>query len=153
MKKNRRAGWLGVTLFLFAVSSSAPLFIPVTQQYSGAQAWQNYLVGGLFWGGLLLGIGGTLALSISRKRHSKAEEEKKGGLPSFLHFFSNIPACAADIVFFLAVIALTLCSLIQGATPMLSYVLMALTLFALECHCVFNGKNFIEVIKKRSDSI
>lgn len=103
----------------------------------------NVLVGVMFWATLILGIVTQIILGYTRKnwfvrnRIRRSHVKSKVGVIVFLR---NAPACVADGLFAVSLIALIISIVVTNATGYACYVFMALTVFSFCLHCVFNGK-------------
>lgn len=103
----------------------------------------SIVVGIMFWASLVLGVATQVLLGYARKtwfvrnRIRRSRTKSRVGVIAFLQ---NVPACIADGLLAVSLIALSVAVVVTDATGYLCYVFMALTVFAFCMHCIFNGK-------------
>ena len=138
----KKAGYRSILLAsigAFAVSSASFLLIPVSS-FSGTSLQKTlaYLVGILFWSGLIAGT----AMSAVLGKIRRTEHYKKYDLPGALCFFKNKKAKLFDIVMIAAAVALIITSIIGAGTGWVYMILLSACVFSVYMHSVFNGNNY-----------
>ncbi len=134
-------------------TSSFSLILSYFGDYQGniINVIMAYAVGVLFWLGLIIGYVLLFILSKHRKAKTKAKKCK----PGIIVFFSNKPAKIAD----LTMVGSLILTLAFTFIPFLSFgietVFLAILVFSIHMHCLFNGVNFkyINSINKRESKI
>lgn len=136
--------------------SVSPLSILLTfwGDYSGTilNVILAYLVGVLFWVGLIVGI--VLLLVINKHRKADESFRVKKKLPGIISFFSNQYAIVADVVTAISLIFLLVFLFVPWFNQGVTVALIAIFLFAFNMHCVLNGMNFKYIqylIKRRAE--
>ena len=121
----------------FFISSATVWFIPLAS-FEG-QVWQRiiaYILGSIFWTGLIAGIVFLSILNQIRKknRHIKA-------IP-FVRFFSNRIALVFDIAAIVSFAGIFFVLFFNGLNQWISAGIIFTFAFSLEMHGMFNGENF-----------
>lgn len=145
MKRNKYKKIMLISVFCFTVSSLSFLLIPFSDfRGMGIKQTMAYMVGGLFWLGLILGLVITIILGNIRKRDS----HKKHAIPGLLCFFKNKRAMQCDIVMFAALILFVISQKLLGIYHLASIILLSTTLFSVYLHSILNGNNYAYAIQK-----
>lgn len=135
-------------------TSSFSLILSYFGDYQGniINVIMAYAVGVLFWLGLIIGYVLLFILS----KHRKAKTKPKKSKPGIIVFFSNKPAKIAD----LTMVGSLILTLVFTFIPFLSFgieiVFLAILVFSIHMHCLFNGVNFKyinSIINKRESKI
>ncbi len=137
----------------FLIMSAAFLIIPLESEtlISGLSVF-SFAAGIMFWATLVLSIVFLVILSVRRKQFYKKyglklnNDIKRIGLFSF---FKNKVAIVVDIVMVICLTALVTVFLISGGTEYICYVFIALSVFTVTMHCLFNGKIYFYVDARR----
>ncbi|MBQ7134424.1 MAG: hypothetical protein IJO20_08030 [Ruminococcus sp.] len=108
-----------------------------------------YLVGVLFWAGLISGCAMLFVVNKHRKADKSFRSKKK--LPGVISFFSNQHAMLADVFMAISFVLLLVFLFVPWFNQGVTVVLIAVFLFAFNMHCVLNGMNFkyIQYMKKK----
>lgn len=134
-----------ISILCFAVSSLSFFLIPFSNfRSSGIEQTMAYMVGGLFWLGLISGLIVTTILSHIRKKDSK----KKNRLPGVLCFFKNKRAKQCDVTMFIALVLFIISQKLLGLYHWVSIILLSITLFSVYLHSILNGNNYAYAIQK-----
>lgn len=145
MKVNRCMNLILYSQIGFAISAFSFLLIPLSDfRGNSLQKTIAYLIGGLFWFGLAVGMIFTAILSRIRKSDSK----KKHSIPGVLYFFKNKRAAQCDIAMIISLILLLIFQKLFGTYHMVSIILLSITLFTVYLHAVLNGSNYAYVMQK-----
>lgn len=134
--------WLLVSIFGYLVMSISFTIMPLIDQQ--ASPFIDKLPGLMFWSFLLIGAVSQIVLAVRRNKWLNANgiegpssAKCRIGLLSFMR---NLPACLADGLFVLSLIALIIAVIMTDGMGYLCYVFLAFTVFSFCMHCVFNGK-------------
>ncbi len=129
----------------YACSAASFLLIPVSDFRSdGVERILAYLVGVLFWLGLLLGL--VLTHRLSRIR--KAAQHKAYKRPGLLCFFRNRRAVICDAAMLASLLCLIVLQKLLGASHTASVALLSVTFFNVYLHAVLNGNNYAYAIQR-----
>ena len=151
--KNRVS--FGVTflgmVFCLLISAVSTVFVPfIANKNADTERIWTLLVGGLFWGGLFLALVIVIILSKMRAKLENgegAENKKKNRMIPPLCFFSNLIATVFDLLFVVSVAAVVVTQFVGGMNQSIVISSMFFAIFSFEMHCVFNGKNYIFLLK------
>lgn len=145
MKINAYRKVLLYSVLCFAVSSISFLCIPFSDfNKNGIKRIMVYMVGGLFWSGLIVGLVLTAILSSWRKKDSK----KKCKRPGILYFFRNKQAMRCDSAMFLMIVLFIISQNFLGLYHWISIILLSSMLFSIYMHSVLNGDNYAYAIQR-----
>lgn len=129
---------LGISLGSFLVMSASFLLMPLEGM--------KQIPGLMFWCGLGLGFASQISLEIRRRaffRHynvrRKNMQKPRCGL---LSFGSNRLAAVIDILLLVSILATVLVFVLTKGYGYICYVFVAVTIFFLCLHCIFNGRNY-----------
>lgn len=129
----------------YACSAASFLLIPISDfRGEGLERILAYLVGVLFWLGLLLGL--VLTHRLSRIR--KAAQYKAYQRPGLLCFFRNRRAVVGDIALLVSLLCLIVLQKLLGASHTASVALLSVTCFNVYLHAVFNGNNYAYAVQR-----
>lgn len=134
-----------VSIVCFSLSSMSFLLIPISD-FNGTliQRILAYMVGGLFWGGLLVGLIMTSILSFWIKR----DFQKKRRLPGILCFFKNKQAKGCDCAMFLILVLFIVSQRILGLYHWISIILLSCMLMSIYMHSVLNGEIYAYIMQR-----
>ena len=145
MKVSKYRRMLLYSIFGFAVSAFSFMLIPLSDfRGSALQKTIAYMIGALFWLGLISGLIITIKLGQIRKNFS----EKKYKLPGVMCFFKNKQAICCDVLMGASVILLVIFQKLFGTYHIASIVLLSLTVFLVYIHSIVNGNNFAYATQK-----
>lgn len=101
-----------------------------------------YLMGVVFWGGLIAGY--VLLFIVNKHRKQKSSSQKAEKKPKFgiITFFSNKPAIIADVVMCLSLVLTIVFTFVHVLNDGLWTVFGSIFLCAIHLHIIFNGANF-----------
>jgi 4-hydroxybenzoate polyprenyltransferase len=134
-----------ISILCFAVSSLSFILIPFSNfRGNGVEQAMAYMVGVLFWLGLISGLVITAWLGRIRKKDSK----KKNKLPGVLCFFKNKWAMQCDIAMIAAFVLFVIFQKFMGIYHWISIILLSITLFSVYLHSILNGNNYMYAIRK-----
>ena len=144
MGLNPRLGFI-LSVFFFFVSSAVIWFAPLLSSGSDSkQKIHPYILGIIFWAGLLLGF--VFVFLINRKR--KKERDQRG--TPLIWFFQNPIAIVLDILLILSTGGLLFVLFIKGMNRWVSAAITFTFVFSLEMHGMFNGENFKHIFRKNN---
>lgn len=134
-----------ISIVCLALSSMSFLLIPISD-FNGTliQRILAYMVGGLFWGGLLVGLIMTAILSSWMKKDS----QKKRRFPGILCFFRNKQARIFDCAMFIIIVLFSVSQRILGLYHWISIILLSCTLMSIYMHSVLNGKIYAYIMQR-----
>lgn len=130
----------------YAMVTLSVLVLPLSGIGNQAAAQMfGYLVGILFWLGILLGTVFYINLSrkmksVITKRNSKKKQTKK--IPSGLRFFHNKYGRAADICLIVGLIGSIAAIVLEKQVPWMQWVFMVVLITAVWMHFLLNGITF-----------
>jgi len=102
-----------------------------------------YIVGGVFWAGLLFTYIFTGAAAVYRRRDLDAEKSGRYiGKPGFLCFFQNLEAKIMDVLMIVSVLALATEIALDVHNSVFALGTIFLTIFSVHMHGILNGKNY-----------
>lgn len=143
--------WVIVSIGSFALMSASFLLIPLDKTVEQYDA-MDIIPGVMFWLFLILGITGQILLTIRRKRYMRTDRKKKiqemKSRIGLLSLFTNIPAIVADVGFVISLIAFVIAIKATDGMGYICYILLAVCVFTICLHCIFNGKSFNYVIEQ-----
>lgn len=129
----------------FGISACSFLFIPLSD-FNGtkAQLYFAYLVGILFWLGLILGLLITFRLGNKRKKIGF----KMYKFPGVLCFFKNKKSKVCDMIMLISFIILIILQRVFGIYYWISIIFLSITLFLVYLHSILNGNNYAYIIQR-----
>ena len=132
---------LGISLGSFLVMSASFLLMPLEGM--------NQIPGLMFWCGLGLGFVTQISLETRRraffKRYNVRRKNMQKPRCGLLSFGSNQVATIIDILLLVSVLATALVFVLTKGYGYICYILIAITIFFLCLHCIFNGRNYFHV--------
>jgi hypothetical protein len=133
------------SIVCFAISSMSFFLIPVSD-FNGKLIHRilAYMVGGLFWGGLFVGLIMTAILSSWMKKDS----QKKRRFPGILCFFRNKQAKRYDCAMFLIFVLFIVSQRILGLYHWISIILLSCMLMSIYMHSVLNGEIYAYIMQR-----
>lgn len=158
MQKKKDFVFLIISIVSFLILSISFLIMPIeTNVGSGSVGAATIAAGTMFWAGLITGIVMQVLLSVSRKKWLAANNKIRRGIkgePSLgmFSFFKNKIAMAFDISAFVGLAGLIISMIATNAAGYICYVFIALFIFSLCSHCIFNGKNYFYIMNKEKMS-
>jgi len=146
--------YLILSILGFLISSSTFFLVPFASFEEKGLAYNlAYIIGIGFWMGLLLAIVFTSLLSSLRLKEEKKAKNKKlsNSRIGIAKFFSNNIAKTFDIIFFISLIGQVVVLMIDTYI-MVEVVILFMLVFSFEMHCVFNGKNYLYILKNKESN-
>ena len=131
--------WFLLVLLVFLVSSASIILVPLAVGKDGILITIGYLGGGMFWGGLLLGIVGYILLNIKAKIREKTKEQGKK-IPGVLRFFSNPPARVLDGILIIGIFGTIYCVVNAAINELAEIISLWFLFLGIYGHILFNGK-------------
>lgn len=145
MKLANPKTFIRISEMCFTVSSSSFLFIPKSNFYgSDSQQVIAYLVGVLFWSGLLSGVFSLIILDFKRRK----AKFRKYHCPGALRFFGNKKAKICDSCMIVSILTFAISEEQLGLYHTLSLVLLAVTVLSIYLHSILNGNNYAYAFQK-----
>lgn len=103
--------------------------------------------GMLFWSGLSIGVVCQIVLEARRRallaKYKVKRETMQKPRNGFLSFCSNRIAMVADMILVISAIVTVAVFVITKGAGYLCYVSLAVLVFSLCLHCIFNGRNYV----------
>lgn len=133
------------SIVCFALSSMSFLLIPISD-FNGTLIRRilAYMVGGLFWGGLLVGLIMMAILSSWIKKFF----QKKRKLPGILCFFRNKQAKGCDCAMLMIIVLFIVSQRSLGLYHWISIILLSCMLMSIYMHSVLNGKIYAYIMQR-----
>jgi len=138
LRKNKAFFWLSVISFF--ISSATILFMPLGSFETDGNVVLAYFLAAAFWVFFALGFLFILLLNWQRKRDILFA--RMDGIIYF-RFFKNKISIAFDLLLIIGIITLALSLIIIPTLPAATTLIGTfITVFSLEMHGLFNGKNY-----------
>lgn len=145
MKISNYKTTLKTSIICFAISSFSFSLIPFSNfKGSTGEIVRAYMVGALFWSGLISGMILTIMLGAVRNKSAP----KQRGKPGILCFFNNQKAKYCDVIMIAIIILWLILCLVLGTRHMISMIFMSLSAFSICLHAILNGKNYTFASRK-----
>lgn len=136
-----------ISLVSLGVSALSLLFIPlVNLNGSGATKFFAYVIGAVFWIGLI--IEQIFIWKINSNRHLLENRIRRNGGRTLkgkigvVSFFRNKEAFIADIVLFVSAIAVAVISIFKIKVEWLLIICVVILFVSFNLHCILNGINY-----------
>ena len=113
------------------------------------------IVGTMFWGAL---AGGYAFLIKAYKNYkellqsSLLQSGRKKSLPGFFKIFSNTAASIIDILLIVDIAAIALIATSESMNGFFTYIILAIFIFSIHMHCMFNGNIYNEMISVKKEN-
>lgn len=137
-----------VAVAAYGISSGSILFLPFSGNGSDSLTAVGYLIGILFWAGLIAGSGCWIAAYIGCRQKKGMQTAIASERVGMLCFFQNRQAMIADVVLAISLIAM-ICNMIIGFNVWVSLLIIFLLLYSFHLHYLFNGRLYKFLFKKR----
>ena len=145
MSKNKYYRILLYSVISFLISSLSFVLIPLSSfEGSKLQKALAYMVGVLFWTGLIVGLILTHYLSKIRQEHNY----RKYLLPGIFCFFKNKKSRVCDILLIISAIAFIVVKVSFSNKILTLSIILSLLVFFIYIHSVLNGNNYAFAVKK-----
>ena len=131
-----------ILLVLMALSVA---LMPLGTRFKEITKIPLYVIGLLFWIGLIGTILSAVKINISRKsspvfRELYGDKAKLG----LIHFFQNRLAIIFDFVLFLSIIGLIISRIVFNSLS-IQFILISILIFSFGMHCMLNGIDYIYI--------
>ena len=136
----------GLSVAAFLMSSMTIWFMPMATSGESGVNPLLYVLAVIFWIGFIMGF--VFLLPISRQRKIDRRYVGKGGI-GLLRFFSNKPAAVFDILLIIGIIVLTISLILQTLPGGVMLTSIFVSVFGIEMHGLFNGKNYEYLCHRR----
>lgn len=137
--------YIRISMAFFVISSSSFLFIPKSNfNGSNSQKTMAYMVGILFWFGMISGFVSLFILDFKRRK----AKFRKYCYPGILCFFRNRRAKICDILMPISILSFILFKGQLGLYHTTSLVLLALSMILIYFHSILNGNNYAYAFQK-----
>ena len=145
MKETNGKKILIVSVVSFAASSISFLLIPISN-FNGniIQRCFSYMVGIMFWIGLIIGLISTFRLGNIRKKSGYF----KHSIPGILCFFKTKTGKVFDIMMLASLALFIAARLMLTEHDWIWLFMLSVLMFSLTMHSIFNGKNYFFVVQK-----
>ncbi|WP_345812587.1 hypothetical protein [Acetivibrio clariflavus] len=137
---------------LFFISVISILFVSLSivfMPFASEQKFYNfmfpvYIVGGTFWGFILIGYGSLLILNHLRKKKLKALDTKTDlkRRPGLFCVWTNLPAKIFDTLTVISLVGIIIALIKFPTETQIIFILIAVFFFSVNMHGLFNGKNY-----------
>ena len=145
MSKNRYCGILLYSVISFLISALSFILIPFSNfEGTKLQKALAYMVGFIFWIGLIVGLILTHYLGKIREKHNY----RKYFLPGILCFFKNKKSKYIDILMIISAIAFIIVKTSFSNEILVLSITLSLLVFSVYIHSVLNGNNYAFAVKK-----
>ncbi len=129
----------------FTISSMSFLLIPISNfDGTSVQRFLAYMVGIMFWFGLLIGLIINFILGKIRKNVTVNQYP----IPGIFCFFKNQKGKFFDILMLSSLALLTVCKLMFADYSWIWIVMLTILVFSFFMHSVFNGNNYLFAVQK-----
>ena len=140
---NKRSFYFSAVSFF--LSSAAIWFMPLASFEAEGLGALSYILAAVFW--IFFALGFIFLRTVSNQRKKDKSYRNKSGI-AFLRFFSNKPALIFDALLIAGVITLSLTFIIRNLPGPLMLGGTFATVFSLEMHGLFNGRNYEWIVDK-----
>ena len=149
MKKFRLLYYITFTVFIIAGLSFLSLVIIsfFSSEITGVLQLISYIIAGVFWLCLLIGVISLIITNKSRRKLEKEMNLTKDKLPlgfgiGIFSFFRNKKSVVIDIILFISLITNVLFVILKININWAIIISMVIFVFALIFHSFLNGKNY-----------
>lgn len=134
-----------LSVVFFTASSMSFILIPVSD-FNGTsiQRFFAYTVGAMFWLGVIVGLAVTFSLGSVRQKAGYC----KYPIPGILCFFKTKSGIFFDIIMFFSLALFIGAKLLLADYEWVRIIMLSITMFSFYMHSVFNGNNYLFVVKK-----
>lgn len=145
MSKKKYCSILLYSVISFLVSSLSFVLIPLSN-FEGSKIQQAiaYMVGFIFWTGLIVGLILTYYLAKFRQKYNY----KKYSLPGIFCFFKNKKSKVCDFLMVFSAITFFIIKTSFSNKIMVLSITLSLLVFSVYIHSVLNGNNYAFAVKK-----
>lgn len=136
--------WLSISITSFFLLAISFLFMPLEKKIF------QIIAGVMFWLFLILGIMSQVILSFLFKKACFKNKEwrvQKNRIGIFT-IEKNIFAVVADIVLLISAVVFTALMMLTRGTGYISYIVLAIFVFAFSMHCILNGKVYSYICER-----
>ena len=145
MSKNRYCGILLYSVISFLISALSFILIPFSNfEGTKLQKALAYMVGFIFWIGLIVGLILTHYLGKIREKHNY----RKYFLQGILCFFKNKKSRFIDFLMIVSAIAFIIVKTLFSNEILVLSITLSLLVFSVYIHSVLNGNNYAFAVKK-----
>lgn len=140
---NRTKIYFYLSVFFLLMMSMSILFMPSAVEHQEQSGTYLILVGSTFWVSAIIGYLFVMLANI--KRREFIIDKYDGNLSmncriGVITFFDNVPATVADVTMISSFILLVIINFTSMRYSFIVYVLLAMFVFSLNMHCLFNGR-------------
>jgi hypothetical protein len=140
--------WFSISIGCIGLSSASLLMIPFADfRGSPPQKAIGYVIGTVFWAGIIAGYIIFWLLSRSRKQipsNGRCTKPRIG----IISFFRTFTGMIADVICGLSLIGLVIAIAVAGDhAGWFTFLLIAVFIFSLQMHSILNGENYINLEK------
>ena len=134
-----------VSIIFLSISAISIALIPLYNLLGNAKTNPiSYIGTALLWIGI---IGGYVALFMFIRKHRGLRTKGRIGV---ITFFRNRYASIADVVLVIALVLIVVLALLRTGSMVIYSLLFGIVFLFFNLHCIFNGRVFHTLIKKRS---
>lgn len=136
-----------------AVMSLTILAMPYAVENSEHNRALVVSVGLVFWAFALSGYGFLISANTLRKKIIRSKYNVYSsitGNPGIVSFFSNVYAIVADTTMIISFVLFIAISFTELKASFFAYILLALLVFSIHMHSLFNGKIFKVILASRN---
>lgn len=129
-----------ITSVLFFLSAISPVFILFAVGDNGKMNALGTVAGGMFWGGLILGVGSYIVMNrLWKEKCKKAKKEGEKKLITAFRFFRNPLAVIIDIAMILGIAGVIYSIVDITANNIIVVISMVMMLAGVYGHFLVNG--------------
>ena len=141
--------FLLLSVVLLFIGSASIVFMPLSSNISNAEFKLPVIINGLvFWISFIFGY---LSLALANSQCKKINCEKVKRKAGLFCFFSNRYAKVFDVLMVVSFIALVLMMIFGKTLYYVIFIILALLVFSINMHCIFNGRVVRTIIYKNEE--
>lgn len=141
-RKKRLRKQFFISCLCFLMISISVLLLPLAGEgENNLQIYIGYVIGILFWLGLIVGTATYIKLYVQNKEFIKEKAGEKNK-PSFINFFRNKYAAAADTVLCISFVVMVLGNVFIEFPTSVDVIMLCLFITSVYLHFLLNGDVF-----------
>lgn len=144
-RRQQRKRMLYLYAAFLAVLSVSVFLMPFGIKMADKSMVLTYILGIMFWIGLLGTIAMAVHITLSRRRSKGFKQiypnHKRLGL---IHFFQNTEAFICDVLMFISLVGFIITRIWVGTT-IWPFIFLSILIFSFGMHCMLNGSNYIYI--------
>ncbi len=146
--------WFWLSVGFFTLNSCTFLLMPFIKKslFDQSLAWKAASLGSIFWASLIMAVLSVILSSVFRRKYLKnngIDRKQIKGRIGLITFFSTVLGKIADFLLAASIAALAVVCLTRQTNNDITFVIIALLVFSLSMHCMFNGLIFKTITLKQ----